>query len=140
MPGLIPPANWDSLAYHLPRMAYYLQFKNLGVFRADYYPQVVFPHGTTVFSIWTYLFSGRSGNLLQGVQFAAYGMCILLLFGLARQLRVSRIIAATAAFLFGLVTVVLLESTTTQNDLVLASFVGVSIFFLVRLRDTRRAR
>lgn len=137
---LIPPGNWDSLAYQLPRIAYYLQFRNLGMFKADYYPQVVFPHGTTVFSIWVYLFSGRNEYLLQGVQFAAYGMCILLIYGMARALRVSRIAAATGAFLFGLLTVVILESTTTQNDLVLAAFVGIAVFLLVRLRDTRRAR
>jgi len=123
------PGTWDSMSYHLARVAFYLQQGSFDVFEADYWAQVVHPTNGTALLLYTLLVTG-SENLTQGVQLTAYWATLLAVYGLSVSLGVTRRAALFAALVFGLLTAALMEATTAQNDLLVAAFVAGSACFL----------
>jgi len=130
------PGNWDSMTYHLARVAYYLQQGNFDYYDANYWAQVTHAKNATALLLFTYLASGRNENLMQLVQYASYWVCLIAAFGLARTLGATRRAALFAAAVCGLLTIVLMQATTTQNDLVVAAYVGCTAYFLARFRSS----
>lgn len=124
----IAPGNWDSMTYHLARMAYYLQQGNLQSFNADYWAQVVHPKNATILMIFSFLGSGRNENWTQLIQYSAYWLSMISVFGISRILNISRSGSLFSALIFGLLTTSLMEATTTQNDLLIAALIGCSVY------------
>ena len=54
------PGNFDSMGYHLARVAYYLQHGNLSYFYANYWAQVVHPKNSSILLLYACLVSGRT--------------------------------------------------------------------------------
>lgn len=130
------PHNWDSMTYHLSRIGYFLQQGHLGHFESNYYPQILYPMGTSVLKLYPFLLTGRDETATQFVQFFAYLATLLAIYGSSRILGAKRIPSVIAAMTFALLPNVLLESTTTQDDLLMASFACCSIYFLLRLKQS----
>jgi 4-amino-4-deoxy-L-arabinose transferase-like glycosyltransferase len=137
---LAAPANVDSLAYHLTRMAYYLQHGNLDYFKANYWAITVHPKVSTVQMLYCYLASGHNERLTQLPQYAAYWVSLLAVYGIARHLGAARRGSLFAALVSGLFVITLMEANTAQNDLVLTAFVGGTLYFLLAYRESRRFR
>jgi hypothetical protein len=127
----IPPHNWDSMTYHLPRMAYYLQHNSLAFFDANYWAQVVHPKNATILLIFTYLVSGANENLMQSVQFVSYCVAMAAAYGIARSVNLTPFQSIAGALVFALLPVSVLEATTTQNDMIMAALIGTAAYFLL---------
>lgn len=134
------PHNWDSMTYHLARMAYYLQKGNLANYGANYWAQVTHPKNATVWLTFTYLASGRNENLTQLVQFIAYGVATLSVYGIARRMGCRRFGALFAAAVFALLIENLMQAITTQNDMLLTAFIGCAVYGLLAFRERRQQR
>lgn len=132
----LEPATPDVHQYHLARMVHYLQQGHLGYFDAGYWAQVVYPKVVTVLHLYAYLTSGFT-CLTQLVQFIAYFISMLAVYGICRQLGQRRQAAAFAGFAFGLLIINLVEATTAQNDLILTAFIGAAIYFVLAYREWR---
>ncbi|MHB9105507.1 MAG: ArnT family glycosyltransferase [Armatimonadota bacterium] len=132
----LEPATPDAHQYHLARMVHYLQQGNLGYFDAGYWAQVVYPKVATVLHLYAYLTSGFT-CLTQLVQFIAYLIGMLAVYGVCRQLGQRRQAAAFAGFIFGLLIICLTEASTAQNDLILTAFIGAAIYFVLAYREWR---
>ncbi len=129
---LVAPNNWDSMTYHLARVAYYLQHNNFNFFDANYWAQVVHPKNSSVLMLYTYLVSGRNENLTKAVQYLSYLAAIISLYGISRQLGFTRLTAILSACTGGLLTNWLMEATTNQNDLIITAYIGQTIYFLIK--------
>ena len=131
-----PPNGWDQLNYHLARAAFWLQ-SGVGYIDSAYderlniYP----PNGEIPFSFVLAL--TRNENQAALAQFVAALTCAVGVVALARRFRLSAAEAYFGALLFLVLPIVLLQSTTTKNDLLVASLL-VSASVLV-LCDSRRA-
>jgi 4-amino-4-deoxy-L-arabinose transferase-like glycosyltransferase len=129
-----PPNNGDSLGYHLTSAAAWLQHGGIhelpGSGKAR---ENEFPPNAELEILYTFVFLGRdsAAALTQLVAEAAIALAI---YGAARRLRFDAPAALFAALLFPTLSVVALESVTTQNDLVVASFVAAAAYF-VHARD-----
>ena len=134
------PHNWDSMTYHLARMAYYLQHGNLSAYDANYWAQVTHPKNSTILTLYTYLSSGSNENLTQLVQFAAYGVATVAVYGICRRLGRDRSASLFAACIFALLTECLMQATTTQNDMTLTAFIGIVTYALLAYRERRHHR
>lgn len=132
------PENVDSLNYHLARVAYYLQFQNLGHYQANFWAQIMHSNGSAVVLSFVFLATNRNENLMQLPQLAAYVVSLFAVYGTTRRIGGSRSLSWIAALIFGLLTEVLMEAVTTQNDLVLTACVGISTYGLFAYRDTRQ--
>lgn len=134
------PHNWDSLTYHLARVAYYLQQGSLKPFDANYWAQVIHPKNSTLLLIYTYLVSGRNENLMQAVQYVCYWISVCAVYAIARKTGGSAKQSLFAALVASLLVEWLMQASTTQNDLTATAFLGASVYFLLAFRETRAAK
>lgn len=134
------PHNWDSMTYHLARVAYYLQNGNFQSFNANYIAQEVHNKNATTLLIFTYLTSGRNENLLQFVQFSGYWIAGIAIYGICLQINCRRRYAVLSAGIFLLLISNIMQSTTTQNDMVLTAFLGIAILSLLTFRNDGREK
>ena len=130
------PNNWDSMTYHVARLAYYLQNNNLGYYHSNYWAQVMHAKNATILMMYTYLVSGRNENLTQLVQYASYCIAAVCVYGTARKIGGSRIQSLFAAMIFSILIEVMLEATSTQNDMIITAYVGIAIYCLLAFRET----
>ncbi|MBA2446976.1 MAG: glycosyltransferase family 39 protein [Chloroflexi bacterium] len=133
----VPPNNWDSLAYHMTRVGYYLQFRSLSHYPTEDWRQVVFPANAEISILWTVAFL-RSDRLANTVQLAAWFFAAVSIYGLGRQARLGPSAALLASGAFALLPQSVLQSTTARNDLVVTAFVVASLFFLVHAGQAPR--
>jgi hypothetical protein len=134
------PHNWDSMTYHLARMAYFLQHGNFNAYDANYWAQVTHPRNSTILTLYTFLVAGHNENLTQIVQFVAYLAATTALYGICRRLGRDRFASLFAACVFALLTECLMQATTTQNDMTLTAFVAIVVYCLLAYRERRRPR
>jgi hypothetical protein len=120
------PNNWDSMHYHLARVAAWHAQGDLGYFPTHNAIENVYPQNAELLVLWTVTFLGR--DVLAAVpQLLASLATAASVFVIARRLGYERRAAAFSALLFPTLTIVALESVTTQNDLVEASFVAAAV-------------
>lgn len=126
-----PPNGWDQLNYHLPRAAFWLQNESVGYLAAAYDERLNFnpPNGEIAMAFA--LGITRLEALAGLVQLAAALACALGVFALARRFGLERQEAVFGALLFLVTPIVLLQSASTKNDLVVGAFlVAASVFVL----------
>jgi 4-amino-4-deoxy-L-arabinose transferase-like glycosyltransferase len=117
-----PANNWDSLTYHLSRAAGWMQHG--GVYRIPNAPTPrMNEYQPLAEQQILYLFVAvGSGALLALPQYLAELAILVAVYGTARRLGFDVRAAACSALLFATFSLVALESTTAQNDLIAASF------------------
>ena len=117
-----PANNWDSLTYHLTRVAAWMQHG--GLYRIPNAPTPrMNEYQPLAEQQILYLFvSVGSGALFAVPQYLAQLAILVAVYGAARRLGFEPRAAAAGALLLATFSLVVLESTTPQNDLVAASF------------------
>ncbi len=136
----LEPANIDAIYYHLARIMYYLQHGNLHFFHSSNWAEVLHAKVSTVLMLYTYLIGGLNAKLTPLVQYAAYFVSVLAVYGCSRLLGMSRRRSAFAALIFSLLTIVLMEAASAQNDLILTAFTGCVLYFLLAYRAVRTVK
>ena len=135
--GLISaPTNWDSMSYHLSRAAYWLQDGGALRFDGGSLRQLDSMPNAEISSAWTMALAG-SDRYVELVQWLALAACVPAIVGLARMLGASRAESAAAAALFVILPGPVLQSVTTQNDLVAAACITAASLLGARgIRDS----
>lgn len=124
------PNNYDALAYHEPRILSWLQNANIGYFLTHNTHQLDIPPLGEYFGLVSYsIFGGDS--LLNLVQFVCFLIVILLAIAAARNLLRNPVVVPATFALVASCQVALLESTTTQVDLVSALWVVLELSAVV---------
>jgi hypothetical protein len=121
-----PPNNWDSMHYHLARVAAWHARGSLDYFPTHNAIENAYPPNAELLVLWTVVFLGR--DLLAALPQLLAGLATSVsVFVIARRLGYDTRRSAFSALLFPTLTIVALESVTTQNDLVEASFVAAAV-------------
>ena len=129
------PNGWDQQAYHLTRVAFWLQSERVGYIEHAYDERLNFNpvHGELALA---FVLGVTREEVLTGlVQVFAAVACALGIFALARRVGLDRREALFGALLFLTLPVVLLQAATTKNDLVVCAFLLAAAVFV--LGDTR---
>lgn len=127
----VVPNNWDSLTYHLPRAAAWYQHGGVHwIPNAPTERQNAFPAGAELTDLWSFV-AVRSDRLAAIPQLLAEAAAAVGIYGVGIRVGFPRPAAAFAALLFPTLGLVALESTTTQNDLVVASLVVAAAYFVL---------
>lgn len=134
----VAPNNWDSMTYHLSRAAYWLQQDGATRFHGGSVRQLGLSPNAEILDAWTLAMTGAD-RLVATVQWLSLiGLACTVFLG-ARILGFARDGALLAAALLVTLPQSILQSTTTQNDLVAAFFVlAVAVFGARGLRDRDR--
>ena len=132
----IPPNNWDSMAYHLPRVDHWIQNKNIYPYPANIVRQVLTsPLSEYIIANFQILASTDSfSNLVQFasfifILFSGTLMFSLLKIGLKGQLFLLLALLSLPMMLF--------QATTTQTDLLASSFFISFILFALLIIQTQ---
>ena len=126
-----PPNDWDALTYHLARAAFWIQQHGVGyVPDSDVLRINVNPPNAEIGSAFAMLLSNGDRYVGFG-QYSAALATGLGIYGMAGRLGLRRSEALFGALAFLSVPVVLLQSSTALNDLVVASFLVAATYFLV---------
>lgn len=133
----IRPHDWDSMTYHLPRMAHYLQVGNLDYFDANYWAQVVHPKNSTLLLLYTFLTFGRNEFLTQFPQFISYWMISVGVYGVTRRIGFDFTQGLFTSCVSSLIISGITQANSAQNDLILSAFISSSVYFLFAFRNSQ---
>lgn len=124
----IPPNNWDSLAYHLPRIEHWIQNKNIYPYPTNLIRQIITPPFSEYVLLQLRILSGNDWflNLLQyasliGVIFIATQLFQFLKIIYKGQIVLCAVLISLPMLIF--------QSTTTQTDLLSAFYLLAFILF-----------
>jgi hypothetical protein len=131
------PNNWDSLTYHLPRIEHWIQNRSLEHFRTPSYSEIAKGPLAEILLLHTRLLSGSDSFYLL-VQWNSMICCIIAAFRITGQLGGTRSQQWVSAVFAATLPIAILESTSTQNDLVYTALLaGFVSFGLEILKDER---
>lgn len=116
-----PPNTWDSLTYHIARVATWVQHRNVGHYPTSILRQIHLGPASE-FAVANLQILWGSDRLANLVQFAAMLGCVLGATAIAAKLGVSRPGQALTAIYVAALPIGLLEASSTQTDYVAAFF------------------
>ncbi len=117
----IPPNNWDSLAYHLPRIEHWIQDKNIYPYPTHLIRQIITPPLSEYLLLNIRILAGNDW-FLNILQFMALLAMIAAFTQILKQLKVSYKGQVLGYALLLSLPMVIFQSTTTQTDLLSAFF------------------
>jgi 4-amino-4-deoxy-L-arabinose transferase-like glycosyltransferase len=126
-----PPNNWDSLTYHMGRIPHWILNKSITPFPTHIYRQIYSPPFAELFISHVNILSKSDifSNLVQLFFFIGSLCSVIAIFDALGLNRKSKIIG----FIITLTTPeFLLQSSSTQNDLVVSFYVLCSFLFIIR--------
>ena len=134
------PSTQDALSTHLARMAYFLQQGSMAMYDANRWEQMAYPKVSMALFAYVYLLFGRLANATELVQYLAYFVSMIAVYGITRQLGNSRRGSLFSALVFGLLTICIVETTSTQTDLLMTACIGSTLYYLLAYRSWRQPK
>ncbi len=125
------PNNWDSMTYHLARVMHWIQNKNVAHYPTQIDRQITQPPFSEYFFLHIKLLSGYDPllNLVQWIFFAGSIAAVSLI---TQETGGNNFQQSLSAFFCATIPMAILQSNSTQNDLVTGGFIAFSILFLIR--------
>ena len=124
---LITPYNWDSMTYHLPRIAYWTQNRSVEHYATNSIRQIASPVLGEFVNLHVYILSRGKDTLFNMLQAFSYVMNAFLVERIARRLGCSRGLSFIGALLYMTMPIAYAEALTTQVD----NFATVWLLFYV---------
>ena len=129
MAGRFPPNNADSIVYHLTRVAHWAQEGSIAHFATHYTAQLELAPLHELNLLHLHLLAGT--DRLDGfVQLAAFGVVVVAVAEVVRLLGAAKEVQVVAAVLAAATPSVLLEATSTQNNL-FAAALGIALVMVM---------
>jgi 4-amino-4-deoxy-L-arabinose transferase-like glycosyltransferase len=129
---IYPPNNYDSMTYHMARVAHWQQNENIAHYQTHILRQLIYPP----FAEWVILhFQVLTGGdrFANSIQFFFFVGCIWNSSLLTKELGGSFRQQLLAAIFCCFIPMAILQSNTTQNDIVVGYFVTGFIYLIIRL-------
>ena len=130
----IPPNNWDSLAYHLPRIEHWIQDNNIYPYPTNLIRQIITPPMSEYILLQLRMLSGNDWYLNLVQYFSLLGV-LLIATQILSFVKINYKGQLLVYFMLLSLPLLVFQSTTTQTDL-LASFYLLS-FILFSLQFVR---
>ena len=130
-----PPNNWDSMTYHMARVAHWIQNGSIDVFPTANDRQTHNPPLAEVGILHLQLL-GSSDRFANIVQWFTFVVSIVFVTLIAKEFQLERSMQLFSAVIAATIPMAILESSSTQNDLVVTSFCLGFTYFLLRFVRT----
>lgn len=133
------PNNWDSMVYHLARIPYWIQQGHVGHFPAHVSRQLGFPPLSEFILMHSILLydTDRLLNLYQCFFALSSAICVS---EIAKQLNFSPKVQISAILLTASLPMLIMQSSSTQNDLVNAFFLLTALLFIIRYKRSNNSK
>lgn len=131
---LYPPNNWDSMTYHMSRVAHWIANHNV-----SFYPTAItrqnYQSPLAEFAIMHVQILTGCDLYANLVQWMSFLVLICLGFLMAGELGLSSRQQFISAIVIATLPMAILQASSTQNDLVVSSFLMSFALFMLRLRE-----
>ncbi|MAL64778.1 MAG: hypothetical protein CMF94_01605 [Candidatus Marinimicrobia bacterium] len=123
-----PPNNWDSMSYHLSRIQYWIQGSGIHFFDTNNFRQNLFSPLSEFIILHTQILSDTDlfANLVQWVCYIINMVTVSLI---CKEFGLNRTLQLLSAFFISSMPIVILEASSTQNDLVLSTFILLFYYY-----------
>jgi len=132
---LSPPNNWDSMTYHMSRVAEWIHHKNV-----YFYPTSIerqnYQMPLAEFAILHLQVLSNSDKFANLVQWYSFCVSILLVSLIAREFQMSLRVQLFSAVVAATIPMAILQSSSTQNDVVAGAFCLSFAYFLLKFVRT----
>lgn len=126
------PYNWDSMTYHLPRIAYWAQNRSVEHYATNSIRQISSPVLAEFVNVNVYILCRGHDFLFNLLQGTSYLTCAVLVGAIAGKLSCDRFFRFLAMLLYMSMPIAYAEALTTQVDNFSAVWL---LFFVYRLLD-----
>jgi len=126
----VPPNTNDSLTTHLSRIGFWLQHGNMLPWPTPNIFNLIYPVNANLVMLWTMLFA-KTSTITGFVQWTGALAGAVAVFGISRLLGWNRAPSLFAALFWLSLPEILLQSTTTQLDLIVSVLFVISIYFFI---------
>ena len=127
----VPPKNYDSMTYHLTRAAFWKQNQTINHYSAGNVRQLENPVNAEVLFLWLMIFT-NSDNILFLVQWLSLVILLITFYKLIRYAGLDSGISFFTSFIICTFDMIIFQSSSTQNDLFLASFIVLTLYFIFK--------
>lgn len=135
---LYPPNNWDSMTYHMPRVEHWISNKSV-----SFYPTAItrqnYQMPLAEFAIMHVQILTSCDLYAQLVQWISFLILVCLCLLIAGELGLSSGQQLISAIVIATLPMAILQASSTQNDLVVSSFLMSFGLFMLRLRENLSA-
>jgi hypothetical protein len=129
--------NYDSYTYHLPRVEHWIQNGNVDFFQTNNIRQLYLAPFAEYFILNIRLLSGNA-LFINLIQFFSWFNCLLLASMVAKSLGLFKRGQLVSLVLALTIPMALLQSTTTQTDLVISFFLISFIYFGISIIKSKK--
>jgi hypothetical protein len=133
---VVPPNTNDSMTTHMARIGFWLQNGSLRSWSTPYIFQLIYPINAQLQILWTILFRG-SDQFAGFVQWFACIFAGIAIYGIARLIKCGKAASLFAVLVWASFPQIILQSSSTQNDLAVAAFSVVGIYFIFKNTRSR---
>jgi hypothetical protein len=132
------PNEWDSMTGHLNRVVRYIQRGTMEHFGGTNWNMDTYPKSICTIQIYTYLVSGNIENAFKIIHHTSYWITLIAVFGIAQ--RIGRNLSASffCAFAYSFFLDFLMQSITTETDIVLTAYLSCLLYFLYTFHSTQK--
>lgn len=123
------PYNWDSMTYHLPRIAHWAQNGSVAHYATNIVRQIASPVLGEFVNLHVYVMTGGNDKLFNLLQCFSYLMCAVMVYHIAKKIKCDMAFCKVATVLYLSMPIAFAEALTTQVD----DFATVWLLFFVYL-------
>ena len=125
---ILPTSSNDSLSYHIARIGFWVQNQTMAHYETSCVRQLIYSVNSEILILWSMVFFKRD-YLAQVPQYLAYIGSLFLIFSYLKLLKISAQRIVWTLILFASLPAVIIESSSTQNNL-FAGFLLLCSFYL----------
>lgn len=128
---LYPPNNWDSLSYHMARISYWVSNESIAHFSAHDHRQIHQPP-LAEYLIAHFCILSKSDLLANSVQLVFLVLTAITNTLIVRELGLKRFYQLLAAFFTLTIPEVIIQASSTKNDIIVSFFVLLTLLLVIR--------
>lgn len=130
------PNEWDSMTGHLNRVMQYVQRGTMRHFGGTNWNIDTYPKSVCTLQIYSFLMTGHFENGFKFIHHLSYWTAIVAVFGIVQRIGQNRLSASFfCALTYALLPDFLMQSLTTETDIVLTAYLSVLLYMLFSYRN-----
>ncbi len=129
---IYPTNNYDALTYHMARVGHWLQNENISHYKTHNLRQIIFPPFAEWVILHLQILTGGD-RFANSVQLFFFAGCIVAVSLIAKSLGANRTQQILTAVIACFIPMAILQSNTTQNDIVASFFVLAFVYYSLKI-------
>ena len=133
-----PPNEWDSMTGHLNRILYFLQNGSFQHFIGTNWNIDTYPKSFSSIQVYPFLMTNWNEHFFKLPNLSAYWILFIGAYAILKRMQLSFISSFFCASLVLFIPIAIIQSTSTDTDIVLAAYLIAYVYFLISYKYTQQ--